>query len=65
MTDAVQDIIQGKNVTIPKLGSFYMTEQKEKRIMDVNTKEYCVLPARNKVKYNPNKWIRTQMIKKE
>lgn len=57
----INDIKLGKTVTIPKLGSFSISEHKSRQIKDINTGEYIIIPARRKVKYKPNKWIITQI----
>ena len=61
LNSAATDIINGKTVTIPKLGSFAVKGVKERRIKDINTGEYRIIPAKNKIRYNPNKWILTQV----
>ena len=61
LNEVTTDIINGKTVTIPKLGSFAVKGVKERRIKDINTGEYRIIPAKTKIRYNPNKWILTQV----
>ena len=61
ITSMVNNIADGKKVTIPKLGSFYVKERKEYQIKDINTGDFITIPSANKIKYNPSKWITNQI----
>lgn len=61
LDSVTQDLIDGKRVTIPKLGSFKVKEHQSRTIKDINTGMYRIIPAKKHVKYNPNKWITTRI----
>ena len=61
LDSAVDDLIDGKRITIPKIGSFSIKETKQHGIKDINTGMYRILPAKKRVKYNPNSWITTRI----